>query len=329
MNNIINSIKKNKILLKNENLKLKIIFENLKQEQINYYKNILLKGTDTRKEGLIWCIKKLYEINMGEFVIEKNFFPNFLEKDEIKFLILIGKLSYESTQIKNVINSMKKKEIINNNNKNFEVNNIINNNDVKEIVKKMERKKNKDIIKKYLNKKNYFFGEKIKKNFEEIFIKNNDNNIEYISKQLDEFYINNLLSKIKKNFSLNNENNINNENNNIENNNNENNNNNNEINNNNNNNLFKLNHKEFFDFLNNKNKTNNLNNNNNEYFLKDLYELKKRIKLLDNTIINLRKDEYELFKDKYKFIKKNKEKYNNIQLIHNALFGNIFGKFKN
>ena len=60
-----------------------------------------------------------------------------------------------------------------------------------------------------------------------------------------------------------------------------------------------------------------------------MYELKNRIKLLDETIINLRKDEYELFKDKYKYIKIDSEKKYNIQLIYNALFGNIFGKFNN
>ena len=83
---------------------LKAIFKDLSYQESQYYLSLLKFGRDTRKDGLSWIIKRLMELNIP---ITHNIFPKFLDKEHINYLIKIGKLEYEKTQIKSIIEALK------------------------------------------------------------------------------------------------------------------------------------------------------------------------------------------------------------------------------
>ena len=83
---------------------LKAIFKDLSYQESQYYLSLLKFGRDTRKDGLSWIIKRLMELNIP---ITHNIFPKFLDKEHINYLIKIGKLEYEKTQIKSIIEAFK------------------------------------------------------------------------------------------------------------------------------------------------------------------------------------------------------------------------------
>ena len=95
MQKIIDEINKNKYL-----------FNELKEQQIEYYLEKLKKGTDTRNEGLSWIVKKLMELKTN---IEPNLFPNFLDKEQINYIIQISKLGFECNQLKLICKSLRDK----------------------------------------------------------------------------------------------------------------------------------------------------------------------------------------------------------------------------
>ena len=82
----------------------KLKFEAISNEQRAYYKEILKLGFDTRSEGLSWVIKRLLELNVP---LEPNLFPNYLDSDQIEFLINISKLGFENTQLKLALQTLK------------------------------------------------------------------------------------------------------------------------------------------------------------------------------------------------------------------------------
>ena len=86
---------------------LKISFESLVKEQRDYYMDILKTGTDTRKEGLTWVIKRLLELNV---VLEEKDFPSFLTQEHIDYLMLMANLGFECTQLELILNSLKSRQ---------------------------------------------------------------------------------------------------------------------------------------------------------------------------------------------------------------------------
>lgn len=86
---------------------LKIKFENLVKEQRDYYMDILKTGTDTRKEGLTWVIKRLLELNV---VLDEKDFPSFLMQEHIDYLMLMANLGFECTQLELILNSLKSRQ---------------------------------------------------------------------------------------------------------------------------------------------------------------------------------------------------------------------------
>ena len=86
---------------------LKITFESLVKEQRVYYMDILKTGTDTRKEGLTWVIKRLLELNV---VLEEKDFPSFLTQEHIDYLMQMANLGFECTQLELILNSLKSRQ---------------------------------------------------------------------------------------------------------------------------------------------------------------------------------------------------------------------------
>ena len=63
-------------------------YRNLKKELLDYYHKILYEGIDTRKSGLSWVIKAIWDL--GEEV-NMNFLPDFLDNKGINFIFSITK----------------------------------------------------------------------------------------------------------------------------------------------------------------------------------------------------------------------------------------------
>ena len=91
---------------KNSN-EIKSIQNQLSQKLIKYYLKKLKKGEDIRFEGLSWILIRLFELNIP---IDSSLFPNFLDKDEINYLIQIAKYGYEINQLKLILDALREKE---------------------------------------------------------------------------------------------------------------------------------------------------------------------------------------------------------------------------
>ena len=79
----------------------------LSQNLIKYYLRKLKEGEDIRFEGLSWILIRLFELNIP---IDSSLFPNFLDKDEINYLIQISKYGYEISQLKIILDALREKE---------------------------------------------------------------------------------------------------------------------------------------------------------------------------------------------------------------------------
>jgi len=83
------------------------IQKKLSHNQISYYLKILKEGLDTRDEGLSWIIIRLIELNVH---IDYSLFPDFLDLQQIKYLIQISKYEYEINQLKIILEFLREKE---------------------------------------------------------------------------------------------------------------------------------------------------------------------------------------------------------------------------
>lgn len=174
----------------------KINEELLREHQI-YYLDILKKGKDCRKDGLVWVVKNLLELQMN---LEYHHFPQCLTHEQINYLKKMAYLSLEENELKIILKILKRKQKANRENitieymnffdtiSNFEVNNknIIyqNKTNTKETVGYDEQTL---LVKHQIDKKFY----KIYKNNEEAFKL-------YLAKSLEDEKMQNIIYYIKK-----------------------------------------------------------------------------------------------------------------------------------
>ena len=113
LNSFIDEIQKKVDIITKEINKFRYLFNELKQQQIEYYLDKLKKGRDTRKEGLSWIIEKLMELGVH---IETNLFPGFLDNEQIEYIIKISELFFELHQLGIILKTFKdkKKQLLNN-----------------------------------------------------------------------------------------------------------------------------------------------------------------------------------------------------------------------
>ena len=71
---------------------------------IEYYLEILKKGTDTRTSGLSWVVRKLLKLG---YKPQLNNFPNYFDNHMIKFLIEYSKKKNENYELVNQLNEYK------------------------------------------------------------------------------------------------------------------------------------------------------------------------------------------------------------------------------
>lgn len=86
-----------------QTVKKQIIKE--KNELVNYYNSILIEGIDSRKEGLSWIIRAIW--NLGEDV-NMRYLPNFLDEKAIDFLFSIARKYDNIDKLKSKIHNLRK-----------------------------------------------------------------------------------------------------------------------------------------------------------------------------------------------------------------------------
>ena len=104
---IISTIKKKIEEINEDSNQMISIQKKLSHNQISYYLKILKEGLDTRDEGLSWIIIRLIELNVH---IDYSLFPDFLDLQQIKYLIQISKYEYEINQLKIILEFLREKE---------------------------------------------------------------------------------------------------------------------------------------------------------------------------------------------------------------------------
>ena len=107
LGSFINEIKEKIEKINDEINQFQYLFNELKDQQIEYYFEKLKKGVDTRYEGLSWIVKKLMELKTS---IKPDLFPNFLDQEQINYIIQISKLGFESNQLKQILKNLKDKK---------------------------------------------------------------------------------------------------------------------------------------------------------------------------------------------------------------------------
>ena len=107
LDDIIINIRRKIEEINDDSKNLKLIQKKLSQKQIKYYLKKLKKGTDIRYEGLSWIVTRLIELNAP---IDHTIFPDFLDLDQINYIIQISKYSYEVNQLKILLDCLREKE---------------------------------------------------------------------------------------------------------------------------------------------------------------------------------------------------------------------------
>ena len=97
------------------------INEELQKEFRLYYLDILKKGNDCRKDGLVWVVKNLLELKIN---LEYHHFPKYLSHEQINYLKSLARLILEENELKIILKVLKKKQKDNRDNENIEYMNL-------------------------------------------------------------------------------------------------------------------------------------------------------------------------------------------------------------
>ena len=175
----------------------KNINEELLREHQLYYLDILKKGNDCRKEGLVWVVKNLFELQIH---LEYHHFPKFLTHEQIDYIKKIAYLTLEEIELRIILKTLKKKQKNDRENAKLEYMNFFDTLTKEEVINKNERNK-----KNYLKKEIRSYDEdtlKVKDQIDKKFIKVYKNNEEalkfYLTKSLEDEKLQNMIYYIKK-----------------------------------------------------------------------------------------------------------------------------------
>ena len=154
----------------------------LLREYKNYYMDILKQGADIRKDGLLWVVKNLIELQIN---LEYQHFPKYLTHEQINYLKNLAFISLEENELKIIISVLKKKQSNERINDNIERMNLVDT---------LMIDKNKDDT----NKKNIYENDELMQKFYKIY-KNNKIAFKFaLDKNEEEIKIRNILIQIKK-----------------------------------------------------------------------------------------------------------------------------------
>ena len=266
--------------------KLKYLFKELNNQQIQYYLNILKKGTDTRLEGLSWVVKRLMELDMQ---IDSSFFPGFLDQEQIDYIIQISKLGFESMQLRQILESLRDRQ----NDNRLEGKNLLGKNLKKYFNKRGSQSAIFDLnfnVDDLKNSENYF-NHKFINNFHFKLSKIDPKN-KGIQDMLENMKIKEIVKELKKRIMK-----------------------------------YSSEENESVKYKNdNKNEIidhilSHANEKHKDY-LQDVITLNERIKRVNDFIVKMRKEEFLIFEEKFKYGELKDEKSKNFyDKVFNALFG--------
>ena len=94
-------------IISNELGYYKHVNDEIIREYKNYYMDILKKGTDLRKDGLLWVVKNLIELKIN---LEYQHFPKYLTHEQIDYLKKLAFITLEENELKIIISVLKKKQ---------------------------------------------------------------------------------------------------------------------------------------------------------------------------------------------------------------------------
>ena len=169
-------------IINNELGYYKHVNDELLREYKTYYMDILKKGEDIRRDGLLWVVKNLIELKIN---LEYQHFPKYLTHEQIDYLKNLAIIILEENELKIIISILKKRqsnEIINDN--------IQRMNLVDSLMKDKDNNTNSSF-----NKKE---GNELIKRFYKIY-KNNQKALKFnLDKNEEDIKIKNILIQIKK-----------------------------------------------------------------------------------------------------------------------------------
>jgi hypothetical protein len=186
-------------IISNELDYYKNINEELQKEYRIYYLDILKKGNDCRKDGLVWVVKNLLELQIN---LEYHHFPKYLSHEQINYLKSLARLILEENELKIILKVLKKKQKDNRDNENIEYMNLFETLTNKQYNKYKDEKINKE-KKEIKEKKRYeeeimIIKKEIDKKFSKVY-KNNEEVLKvFLGKSLEEEKLQNILYYIKK-----------------------------------------------------------------------------------------------------------------------------------
>ena len=176
----------------------KTINEELLREHELYYLDILRNGNDCRKEGLVWAVKNLLELQVN---LEYHHFPKYLTHEQIDYLKKLALLSLEESELKLILKILKKRQKNNRENENSEYMNLFDTISKDKMIQDKNETISKEIERKEL--KTYeeellLIKKKIDKKFFKVYKDNEEILKQYFGKNLEDQKLQNFLYFIKK-----------------------------------------------------------------------------------------------------------------------------------
>ena len=178
----------------------KQVNEELIREHRTYYMNILKKGKDYRKEGLVWVVKNLLELQIH---LEYQHFPKYLTHEQIDYLINLANLLLEQSELIIIIKVLKKKQKTSNMDENIKVFSMLDkymekhtqqsNNENNFMIGDIQEKINGNYSRTMLN-----IIQDIDKKFYKVYKNNKEVMKEFLEKNEEEIKLRNALMHIKK-----------------------------------------------------------------------------------------------------------------------------------
>ena len=186
-------------IISNELDYYKNINEELQKEYRIYYLDILKKGNDCRKDGLVWVVKNLLELQIN---LEYHHFPKYLSHEQINYLKSLASLILEENELKIILKVLKKKQKDNRDNENIEYMNLFETLTNERYDKYKNEKINREKIeikeKKRYEEELLLIKKEIDKKFSKVY-KNNEEALKiFFGKSLEEEKLQNIIYYIKK-----------------------------------------------------------------------------------------------------------------------------------
>ena len=184
---------------KNEISYYKQVNEELIKEYRNYYLKILKKGNDHRKEGLVWVVKNLLELQIN---LEYQHFPKYLTHEQIDYLIELAHLLLEQSELIIIIKVLRKKQTTTYIDENIQAYNMLDKYMEEHIKEKniTGNNKRKSLMgdKNIYEKNMYAIIDEIDKKFDKVYKNNKEIVKHYLEKNEEDVKLRNALEHIKK-----------------------------------------------------------------------------------------------------------------------------------